>query len=71
MPLDAAAELSLPPRRLAFVGDIGADVKAALAAGVLPVLVPTCVTLPEEIRDAPIVRRTLLDAVDHLLGGNA
>jgi D-glycero-D-manno-heptose 1,7-bisphosphate phosphatase len=68
MLLDAAAELGLPPRRLAFVGDIGADVDAALAAGVLPILVPTSVTRPEEIRDAPVVRRTLLDAVDHLLG---
>jgi HAD superfamily hydrolase (TIGR01662 family) len=68
MLLDAAAELDLPPARLAFVGDIGADVEAALAAGVRPVLVPTSVTRPEEIRAAPVVRRTLLDAVDHLLG---
>jgi hypothetical protein len=30
--------------------------------------VPTSVTLPEEIREAPVVRPTLLDAVDHLLG---
>jgi HAD superfamily hydrolase (TIGR01662 family) len=68
MLLDAAAELDLPLSRLAFVGDIGADVEAALAAGVRPVLVPTSVTRPEEIRAAPVVRRTLLDAVDHLLG---
>jgi hypothetical protein len=38
------------------------------AAGVRRALVPTSVTRPEEIRAAPVVRRTLLDAVDHLLG---
>ena len=67
MLLDAAAELGIEPARLAFVGDIGADVEAALAAGAAPVLVPTAVTMPEEIRAAPVVRRDLHDAVEYLL----
>jgi D-glycero-D-manno-heptose 1,7-bisphosphate phosphatase len=67
MLLDAAAELGVEPDRVAFVGDIGADVEAALAAGATPVLVPTAVTRPEEIRAAPVVRRNLGDAVDYLL----
>src|SRR6478672_3677685 len=68
MLLDAAAELGMEPGGLAFVGDIGADVEAALAAGVTAVLVPTAVTRSEEIRAAPVVRRTLGDAVEYLLG---
>ena len=68
MLLDAAHALGVEPQRLAFVGDIGSDVEAARAAGAACVLVPTAVTRPEEIRAAPVVRRTLLDAVDHLLG---
>jgi D-glycero-D-manno-heptose 1,7-bisphosphate phosphatase len=71
MLLDAAAELGVEPSRLAFVGDIGADVEAALAVGATAVLVPTAVTRPEEIRAAPVVRRTLRDAVDYLLAGTA
>ena len=69
MLLDAAAELGMEPGLLAFVGDIGADVEAAQAAGAAPVLVPTAVTLPEEIRAAPVVRRDLRDAVEYLLAG--
>jgi len=68
MLLDAAAELGTDPARLAFVGDIGADVEAAMAVGAATVLVPTTVTRPDEIRAAPVVRRTLRDAVDYLLG---
>jgi D-glycero-D-manno-heptose 1,7-bisphosphate phosphatase len=67
MLLDAAAVLGVQPNRLAFIGDIGADVEAALAAGATPVLVPTAVTRPEEIRAAPVVCPNLRDAVDHLL----
>ena len=69
MLLDAAHALGVEPERLAFVGDIGSDVEAAQSAGAASVLVPTAVTRPEEIRAAPVVRRTLLDAVDHLLDG--
>ena len=69
MLLAAARELGLAPHRVAYVGDIGSDVEAARAAGMASVLVPTAVTRPAEIRAAPVVRRTLRDAVDHLLAG--
>jgi D-glycero-D-manno-heptose 1,7-bisphosphate phosphatase len=68
MLLDAAQELGVEPHRIAYVGDIGTDVEAAKAAGAVSVLVPTAVTRPAEIRAAPVVRRTLVEAVDHLLG---
>jgi D-glycero-D-manno-heptose 1,7-bisphosphate phosphatase len=71
MLLDAAAALGLESRRLGFVGDIGSDMDAARAAGMAGVLVPTAATRPEEIRAAPVVRRTLLEAVDHLLAPGA
>lgn len=35
--LEIAASLGLAPKRIVFVGDSGADVKTALAAGMLPV----------------------------------
>lgn len=68
MVLDAAARLALPPGRLALVGDIGADMGAAAAAGARAVLVPTSATRAAEIRQAPAVAATLLDAVRLLLG---
>jgi D-glycero-D-manno-heptose 1,7-bisphosphate phosphatase len=66
--LQAAAALGVRPEECAVVGDIGADVDAALAAGARPVLVPTPVTLPEEVAAAPEVAPDLLAAVDLLLG---
>jgi HAD superfamily hydrolase (TIGR01662 family) len=71
MLLDAAEQLGVAPDRLAFIGDIGADVEAAEAVGAASVLVPTAVTRPEEIRRAPVVRPDLLAAVHHLLGRGA
>jgi histidinol-phosphate phosphatase family protein len=68
MVLAAAARLGLPPERLAVVGDIGADVGAARAAGAASVLVPTPVTLPDEVAAAPLVRPDLIAAVEYLLG---
>jgi len=65
--LQAAAALGVDPGDCAVVGDIGADVGAALAAGARPVLVPTAVTRPEEVEAAPLVARDLLAALD-LLG---
>jgi phosphoglycolate phosphatase-like HAD superfamily hydrolase len=50
------------------IGDIGADVEAAQAAGARAVLVPTPATRPEEVAAAPVMARTLLEAVDHVLG---
>jgi D-glycero-D-manno-heptose 1,7-bisphosphate phosphatase len=68
--LQAAERLGVPPQRCAVVGDIAADVGAALAAGARPVLVPTPVTRAEEVEAAPEVAADLLAAVDLLLGGS-
>lgn len=64
----AAGALGLRPEECALIGDIGADVAAALAAGARPVLVPTDVTRAEEVAAAPIVATSLHDAVEVLLG---
>ena len=69
MLLDAAAELGVPPERMAMIGDIGADIEAAQAVGAASVLVPTAKTLPDEVRRAPVVRPDLVSAVQHLLDG--
>jgi histidinol-phosphate phosphatase family protein len=67
MILAAARTLRVPPDECAVVGDIGADVDAALAAGARPVLVPTPVTRAEEVAAAPEVAPDLLRAVELLL----
>lgn len=69
--LAAAQALGVAPADCALVGDIGADVGAALAAGARPVLVPTAVTRPEEVAAAPEVVADLAAAVDLLLGSAA
>lgn len=53
--LAAAAALGVQPADCVVVGDIGADVRAALAAGAGAILVPTPVTRQEEVEHA---RRT-------------
>jgi HAD superfamily hydrolase (TIGR01662 family) len=63
MVLDAAARLGLAADEIAVVGDIGADVRAARAAGARAVLVPTAHTRPEEVENAPLVARDLAEAV--------
>jgi D-glycero-D-manno-heptose 1,7-bisphosphate phosphatase len=68
MVLAAAERFGVAPEDVAVVGDIGADVGAARAAGARSVLVPTPVTRSEEIADAPVVRPDLVAAVRHLLG---
>ena len=65
---EAAKRLGVAPDRCAVIGDIGADMGAAAAAGARGVLVPTSVTRPEEIDAAPEVARSLPDAVERLLG---
>ena len=67
MVLAAAQRLGVAPADVAVVGDIGADVGAARAAGARSVLVPTAVTRPEEIAAAGVVCADLLAAVRHLL----
>lgn len=69
MVLDAARRLGVDPARTALIGDIGADVDAALAAGARPVLVPTPATLAGEVEAAPEVATDLLAAVRLLLDG--
>jgi phosphoglycolate phosphatase-like HAD superfamily hydrolase len=51
------------------IGDIGADVGAAQAAGARSVLVPTAVTRDEEIATAPAVASDLDQAVSMVLSG--
>ena len=70
MVLDAAAELGVDPREVVVIGDIGADVEAAAAAGVSAVLVPTPVTLAQEVAAAPRTARSLPEAVAMVLAGD-
>ncbi|KQS97474.1 HAD-IIIA family hydrolase [Cellulomonas sp. Leaf395] len=63
MVLRAAYELGVAPWECAVVGDIGADVDAALAAGARAVLVPTEATRPEEVRAAELVAADLREAI--------
>jgi histidinol-phosphate phosphatase family protein len=69
--LQAAELLGVAPERCAVVGDIGADVQAARAAGARAVLVPTPRTLREEVDAAPEVAPDLAGAVGLLLEGAA
>jgi HAD superfamily hydrolase (TIGR01662 family) len=68
MLLDAAAALGVDPLRCAMIGDVGADMEAARAAGMRGVLVPTAVTRAEEIAAAPERAATFAEAVELLLG---
>jgi D-glycero-D-manno-heptose 1,7-bisphosphate phosphatase len=72
MVLAACAALGVPPARAVMIGDIGADVEAARAAGAHAILVPTAETLPGEVAAAPLVAEDLLRAarlaVDLLAG---
>jgi histidinol-phosphate phosphatase family protein len=67
--LRAAARLGVAPHECAVVGDIGADVEAARAAGARGVLVPTPATRHAEIAAAPEVAPDLAAAIDLLLDG--
>jgi D-glycero-D-manno-heptose 1,7-bisphosphate phosphatase len=64
----ACARLGLLPGEVAFIGDIGADVEAAAAAGARGVLVPTQVTRAEEIEAAELVAGDLAGALELLFG---
>ncbi len=68
MILAAASRLGLQPGECAVIGDIGADLEAARAAGARAILVPNASTRQQEIDDAPLVCATLLEAVETLLG---
>jgi histidinol-phosphate phosphatase family protein len=64
----AAGALGVDARDCVVIGDIGADVEAARAAGARAVLVPTAVTRQEEVAAAPEVAPDLVAAVELLLG---
>ena len=64
----AAEALGVEPAGCAVIGDIGADVEAARAAGARAVLVPTPVTRAEEVAAASEVVADLGAAVDLLIG---
>ena len=64
----ACRKLGIEESEAALIGDIGADVRAAEAAGATGVLVPTPVTRTEEIADARLVAPDLAAAVVLLLG---
>ena len=67
--LAAAAALGVDAAECVVIGDIGADVEAATAAGARAILVPTAATRPEEVAAAPEVADTLEAAVQRLVGG--
>lgn len=67
----AARELGVRPQRCVVIGDVGADVEAARAAGARAVLVPTPRTRPEEVAAAPAVAPDLATAIAMALAGRA
>jgi histidinol-phosphate phosphatase family protein len=68
MILAAARALGVRPEDCVVIGDTGADVDAARAAGARAVLIPNAVTRGEEIARAPEVAGDLGSAVARLLG---
>ncbi|MEU6890299.1 HAD-IIIA family hydrolase [Streptomyces sp. NPDC046557] len=66
--LAACRHLGVSPGRTVVIGDIGADVEAARAAGARGVLVPTGRTLREEVAAAGETAPDLLAAVRLVLG---
>jgi histidinol-phosphate phosphatase family protein len=69
--LEAAARLGVDPADVVVIGDIGADVGAAAAAGARGILVPTPITRAEEVAAAPEVAPDLVAAVEAALAGAA
>jgi histidinol-phosphate phosphatase family protein len=65
--LAAAERLGVSPESCVVIGDIGADMEAAQAAGARGVLVPTKATRREEVAAAPVVAGSLREAVETIL----
>ncbi|WP_280463076.1 HAD-IIIA family hydrolase [Nocardia carnea] len=68
----AAADLGVEVGRCVLIGDTGADIAAALAAGARAILVPTARTRPEEVQRARAeaqVAQDLTEAVRLALAG--
>jgi D-glycero-D-manno-heptose 1,7-bisphosphate phosphatase len=68
MLLSGARSLGIDPEDMVFIGDIGADMGAATAAGCRGILVPTDITLPEEVAAAEVVAADITEAVSLCLG---
>jgi histidinol-phosphate phosphatase family protein len=68
--LDACLALGVDPCRSLVVGDIGADMGAAAAAGASGILVPTPVTRPEEVASSGRVAASL-ELLPGMLWGSA
>ncbi|KOV97860.1 hypothetical protein ADK65_24140 [Streptomyces sp. NRRL B-1140] len=66
--LAACRRLAVPPEHTAVIGDIGADMEAARAAGARGVLVPTAVTRAGETATAGLTAPDLPAAVRLVLG---
>jgi histidinol-phosphate phosphatase family protein len=66
---DAAGQLGVPVDRCVVIGDTGADVTAAAAAGARGILVPTDRTLRPEIETATEVASDITTAVELALSG--
>jgi beta-phosphoglucomutase-like phosphatase (HAD superfamily) len=66
----ACRELDVELSRTLVVGDIGADMEAAEAAGAAGLLIPNAATRPAEIAAARLVYPDLLTAVDRTLAGD-
>ncbi len=69
--LEAARTFGIAPHECVVIGDIGSDMEAAERAGAQGILVPTPITLREEISRASVVCRDLLQAVNRVLAGAA
>ncbi|MGW0364548.1 D-glycero-alpha-D-manno-heptose-1,7-bisphosphate 7-phosphatase [Streptomyces sp. NPDC002990] len=69
--LAACARLRVPAGRTVVIGDIGADMEAARAAGARGILVPTALTRPDEVRRALETAPDLLAAVRLVLNTGA
>jgi len=65
----ALADAGVRPDRAVMIGDIGSDLEAAEAAGVVGILIPTEVTRFEEVAAAPVSARSLGQVVELLLRG--
>jgi len=69
MVLQAAERLGVSADRCVVIGDIGADMGAARAAGARAIMVPTAQTRSEELTAAPLSAASLTEAVDMVLAG--
>lgn len=65
----AAEAMGVRPERCVVVGDIGADVMAAAAAGALGILVPSNDTRAEEVHQALLTASSVGEAVELALEG--